>query len=126
MAKAKRMHRFRRFKMPVNVCPQVMFLFQEMQRQRVGIKDMGDRSGVSWNAIMDWRIRQEPGIHNLEACYNVLGFSLKPTRHYEIRGGDPSQDKSQRDDGLDGLLGIQLGAGGEPEYATGDNGFYGV
>ncbi len=57
--------------------PQIMWMFEEMTRQQVGLYDMSDRSGVSYNTINNWaRGVSSAEVRNLEACYNVLGFSL--------------------------------------------------
>lgn len=69
---------FRRHKIPNGVHPLVKTLFREMNRQHLGMLDMSERSGVNRNTINDWKRRSIPSIHNLEACYNVLGLTLKP------------------------------------------------
>ena len=70
---------FRKLKVPDRVHPLVKTLFREMNRQYIGILDMSERSGVNRNTINDWKRRSIPSIHNLEACFNVLGLTLKPT-----------------------------------------------
>lgn len=62
--------------------PVIVTLFKEMRRQRISILDLADRSGVSKQTISFWKYNRiaNPLAANLEACYNVLGFTLKPTR----------------------------------------------
>lgn len=68
---------FRRLKIPNNSHPLVKKLFEEMNRQRIGVCDMADRSGVNKNTINDWKKRSMPRLDNIDACYNVLGLKLK-------------------------------------------------
>ena len=66
---------------PDKAHPLVKQLFLEMRKQRIGVMDMADRSGVSAGSLVNWRTRMTPkGIPGLEACFNVLGYTLKPVR----------------------------------------------
>lgn len=73
--------RYTRVTIPEKAHPLVKHLFLEMRNQRLGVMDMADRSGVSAGSLVNWRTRMTPkGIPSLEACFNVLGYTLKPVR----------------------------------------------
>lgn len=65
-------------KVPDRAHPLVKVLFEEMNRQKIGLTEMSDRSGYTTQCIKDWRTRYSPNIRSLEACFNVLGYELKP------------------------------------------------
>lgn len=77
------MRSFRRLAVPENVHPLVKRLFEEMNHQQLGILDMSKRSGINKNTINDWKRRSVPQVHNLAACFSVLGMELTIKR-----GGD--------------------------------------
>lgn len=81
------MRKFRAISIPAYVNPIVRTLFEQMNREQLGVLDMSERSGINKNTIKEWRSRSLPNIANLEACYNVLGLTLKPTRMH-----DPSDE----------------------------------
>ena len=58
----------------------VKFLFSEMHFQRLGIKDMAEKTGINYNTLKDWRLRTNPRIKDMQACLNVLGYELVPQR----------------------------------------------
>lgn len=64
-------------KIVANVHPHVRFLFVEMAAQRCYNKEMSVKSGIASYTFWDWRNRTEPKISDLEACLNVLGYTLK-------------------------------------------------
>ena len=70
------MREFRRLTMPTKAHPLVRRLFQEMNRQQLGVLDLSERSGVNKNTLKDWRTRTVPTIDSLEACFGVLGLEL--------------------------------------------------
>lgn len=70
------MRMFRRLSLPDNSHPLVRRLFEEMNHQQIGILDMSKRSGVNKNTINDWKRSSVPQVHNLEACFSVLGLRL--------------------------------------------------
>ena len=70
------MRHFHPLKVPVNVHPLVRRLFEEMNREQIGILDMSKRSGVNKNTLNDWKARSNPQIQNLDACFAVLGMEL--------------------------------------------------
>lgn len=72
--------RFVRLSVPESAHPLVRHLFDEMAAQRCALTDMAERSGVNKNTLKDWRTRTVPTVASLEACFNVLGFTLKPTK----------------------------------------------
>ena len=51
-------------------------LFTEMHRQRIGVLDMAERSGLSPSTLRHWRTYHTPRVDDIEACFNVLGYSL--------------------------------------------------
>lgn len=53
-------------------------LILEMNKQQVTYTEMAKRTGVSPAAIKSWGRRVIPNFANLEACFNVLGYSLVP------------------------------------------------
>lgn len=70
------MRTFRRLLPPEGAHPLVRRLFEEMNHQQIGILDMSERSGVNKNTINDWKRRSMPQVHNLEACFTVLGLRM--------------------------------------------------
>ena len=70
------MRQFRRLSVPSRAHPLVRRLFEEMNHQRIGILDMSQRSGINKNTINDWKRRSIPQVHNLEACFSVLGLKM--------------------------------------------------
>ena len=72
--------RYTRVSIPERCHPLVRRLFIEMQKQRIGVLDMAERSGVNKNTLKDWRTRTIPRVADLEACFNVLGLSLQARR----------------------------------------------
>lgn len=73
------MRNFRSLKRPTNALPQVVVLLDEMNRQRIGVRDMADRTGIAFRTIERWFwMRANPSVANLEACFNVLGRTLTP------------------------------------------------
>jgi DNA-binding phage protein len=61
---------------PKKAHPLVIELFEEMNRQRIGLADLADRSGIGRDAISAWRYRQSPSLAGIDACLNVLGLQL--------------------------------------------------
>lgn len=70
------MRDFRPVLVPDKAHPLVRRLFEEMNRQQLGVLDLAERAGVNKNTLRDWRTRTVPTIDNLEACLNVLGLEL--------------------------------------------------
>ena len=72
---------WRPLKPPEKAHPLVRFLYDECNRQQVSIRSVSEQSGVSESIINLWRTQGEPRLSNIEACLNVLGFTiLTPTR----------------------------------------------
>ena len=86
------MRLFRKSKVPQHVNPLVRRLFEEMNHQQIGLLDMADRSGVNHNTISDWKHRANPQIHNLAACFSVLGYELVAKPNYTKLDGDPHHE----------------------------------
>lgn len=70
------MRRFVRVKRPEHAHPLVHRLFDEMNRQRIGMGDMAERSGVAIGTIETWRTKRCPTLVNIEACFGVLGMEM--------------------------------------------------
>lgn len=70
------MRQFRRLTVPTRAHPLVRRLYEEMNRQQLGLLDLAERSGVNKNTIKDWKDRSVPQVQNLAACFNVLGLEL--------------------------------------------------
>lgn len=68
--------RYARVDVPDHAHPLVRQLFEIMQRERLGVLDMADKSGVNKNTLKDWRTRSVPTVANLDACLHVLGYRL--------------------------------------------------
>lgn len=65
---------------PVNADPRVKRLFQEIAAQQIPEETLGRRAGVKGQTLRTWRAGQTPNVANLEACFNVLGFTLQVVR----------------------------------------------
>lgn len=74
------MRQFRRLTVPTRAHPLVRRLYEEMNHQQLGLLDLAERSGVNKNTIKDWKDRTLPQVHNLAACFTVLGLELTVAR----------------------------------------------
>lgn len=74
------MRRFHRLSIPESAHPLIRRLYEEMSYQQLGVTDTAERAGVARETIKGWRKNHCPRIGELEACFNVLGYTLKPTR----------------------------------------------
>jgi lambda repressor-like predicted transcriptional regulator len=63
---------------PENVNPIVRLIFSEMNRQRVSVHQMSERSGIHRDTLRDWRTRTTPSLSNVQAALGVLGIELMP------------------------------------------------
>lgn len=68
----------KRYTYPENTSPLIRFLFDELNRQDMSVMELGVISGVSHVTIYLWRTKSNATIQNLEACFNVLGFTMLP------------------------------------------------
>ncbi len=75
------MRRFRTLKIPQRAHPLVRELIKEMNYQRIGVKDMAQRTGVAYETMKRWPYTVTPHLANLEACFTVLGKKLKPVNN---------------------------------------------
>jgi hypothetical protein len=73
------MRRFRKLSVPKHAHPLVRQLFEQMNYQRIGVTDMAERAGLARETFKGWRTKHCPRVADLEACFNVLGKSLKIT-----------------------------------------------
>lgn len=77
------MRRFRKLSIPQRAHPLIRRLYEEMSHQQFGVTDTAERAGVARETIKGWRKSHCPRIGELEACFNVLGYTLKPTKMKE-------------------------------------------
>ncbi len=69
-------YRATRSHLPDDMHPLVRKLFLESYKQRMDLKALENRSGVSRGAIRKWKNRSNPSLTNFEACMNALGFKV--------------------------------------------------
>lgn len=74
------MRKFRQYALPTRCDPLVRQLFAELNRQQMLVCDLADKSGIGRDHFREWRSRRTPRVNDLEACFNVLGFTLKAVR----------------------------------------------
>ncbi len=67
-----------RMKVPEKAHPLVRRLYQEIIRQQVPVAVVCEKAGLPYCRFRDWRTRVSPKIVDLEAAFNVLGYTLKP------------------------------------------------
>ena len=79
--------RFRQLSDAPRAHPLVRQLIAEINRQQVTWDSMYQRTGVSRSVLNSWRTAYTPSLALLEACYNVLGYTLQPVRKDDV---DPS------------------------------------
>ena len=77
------MRLFRKLTIPQHAHPLVRRLFEEMNKEQIGVVDISERSGVNKNTISGWRKKSIPSIINIEACFSVLGMEVSLTRKRE-------------------------------------------
>ena len=65
-------------------------MFNKQMPDRV----MADEAGVARQTLSNWRSVSNPNISDLESCFNVLGFTLKPI---PIKGEPDYSLRSARD-----------------------------
>ncbi len=79
--KRKRKDHKLRFK-PIRPSPRGNPLFRdlidEMNKQQVSRRDLCTKAGIAESVFDGWRRHAAPRIDLLEACFNVLGKTLKP------------------------------------------------
>lgn len=72
-------HKFQQLSVPETAHPLVRELWRHMNDQRAPLRDVAEKAGVGYNAMVGWRTRRLPRIDDLEACFNVLGYTLRPS-----------------------------------------------
>ena len=70
------MKAFNPLSIPPKGHPLVKRLFEEMNARRISRREMSDRSGVCVDTFNSWRVKANPLICNLEACFNSIGMEL--------------------------------------------------
>ena len=75
---------FRPNKIPLKAHPFVRKMFVEMNKQYISLVEMGEKSGVHRHTLKNWRVRSQPRLADIEACYNVLGMKLVITGIQEV------------------------------------------
>lgn len=74
----------RRVKDAPNGHPLVRMLIQEMNRQKKGVTELCLEAGVSTGSFPRWRKLSAPELPSIEACFNVLGLTLRPVPMNEV------------------------------------------
>lgn len=70
------MRKFKRLSIPQKAHPLVRSLFETMNKEQLGLKDLAERVGLSVNTIKCWRVKNNPRIGDLQACFNALGHDI--------------------------------------------------
>ena len=70
----------RTVKIPEHVDPLVRRLFVLMRKERLSVREIAERSGVSGGAVWKWKNRSAPVLPLFQAVLGVLGFELKIVR----------------------------------------------
>jgi len=65
-------------RVPANQCPQVRWIYEEINRQGRPALPLLRRAGISEDALRSWRKPVSPRLADLEALANVLGFTFQP------------------------------------------------
>ena len=63
---------------PRHTSPQVRRLIEEANRQHTLLSELSAAAGLLPSTVSSWRYRTKPIIDNIEAAYNVLGYTLRP------------------------------------------------
>lgn len=61
---------------PEHVHPMVRRLFELMNLQQTTMSEIARRAGMRRGTISDWRYRRNPGLTELAAAFNALGYEL--------------------------------------------------
>lgn len=61
---------------PKHAHPLVRRLIEEANRQKTTLREIGDRAGMPFETISDWRYRRNPSLIALEAAFNALDLTL--------------------------------------------------
>lgn len=56
--------------------PMVRFLFEEIDRKKIQLSDLGKMAGIEGATLSAWRTKTTPNVANLEAALNALGYTL--------------------------------------------------
>lgn len=70
---------------PAHAHPLVRRLFAEMKRQRVSVRELAARTGMTDQTIYYWRTAKAPSVPNIEAAFNALGFDLVVASRQSLR-----------------------------------------
>lgn len=62
------------------VSSQVRDLFQLAEDTNMTIGELHTRAGVHPKLFVWWRRGRTPKLSDIEACYNVLGYTLQPVK----------------------------------------------
>lgn len=65
---------------PVYAHPLVRRLCAEAEAQGMPLAQLAHRAGVSPETLKDWRRKSTPNVATLEACFNVIGYTLQPRK----------------------------------------------
>jgi hypothetical protein len=73
---AKRHLMHQAIKVPEGGHPFVRLIFEEVNRHKISIQDLADRSGVSADGIRKWRSQRGCRLALVEAVLNSLGYEI--------------------------------------------------
>lgn len=82
------MRKFRKLTIPTQAHPLVRLLFDKMNYERIGLTDVAERAGIARETFKGWRSKHCPKVDDIEACFNVLGYSLTIKRKYQEGDAD--------------------------------------
>ena len=64
----------------MGVSPQVRDLFLIAEAANMPMGQLAERAGVHEKQFVEWRKGRTPKLANIEACYNVLGYTLRAVK----------------------------------------------
>lgn len=80
----KKVRQERRVKDAPNGHPLVRMLIAEMNRQNKRVNALCAEAGISPGTFAHWRNKHNPELPAIEACFNVLGLTLRPVPMNEV------------------------------------------
>lgn len=72
--------RFKKHKLPTKSHPLVRRLFVLMNEQQCSIDQMSKNVGIARATLQQWKWHNQPSLELLIACFNYLGYDLKPVK----------------------------------------------
>ena len=72
--------KFRRVRSKPKAHPLIRELIKKMNEHNVGVMELCAEANVGKSTFANWGNRSVPKVDVLEACYNVLGYELRPVQ----------------------------------------------